>query len=425
MNSPRPNGKFQIALTALIVIFLGIVFYFLAANVSRVVAAIKLINSILRPFYYGAVLTFLLMPVHGFFSRKIESICIKNKYNMKKSTINSLSVLLSLLTAFLCVYLLLAMVLPQIYNSFNNLILSIPEEIVLTTPAWLDHIFESYPTINQDILNHIEAALTSLNLWINNEIVPSLTTIEGIIDLAKSMLLPHLSNLVSGVSQWFVALFIFAKDIIIAIIVSIYLLAKKDLFLSQIKKMAYAFLPVKCANFLLEEIRGAYVILNGFINGKLLDSLIVGIICFVACVVLNFPYAPLVATVIGITNIIPYFGPFIGAIPCAILILTVSPIKFIYFIIFIIILQQFDGNILGPKILGESIGVASFWVLFSVMFFGGLFGFAGMVLGVPIFATFYSMLSRLIKYLLAKKGLPTDTEEYKVVISSPRSNKKK
>ncbi|MFI3227702.1 MAG: AI-2E family transporter [Clostridia bacterium] len=425
MNTPRPNGKFQIALTSLIVIFLCIVFYFLAANVSRVIGILKLINSILRPFYYGAILTFLLIPIHGFFSKNIKNLCAKKKINIKPSTINSLAVLFSMLTAFLCVYLLLSMVLPQIYNSINNFILSFPEEIILTTPLWLENIFEAYPSINQDILNHLDTAVNSFNIWINDQIIPALTSVEGMFDLLKSRLLPNLSNLVTGVSQWFIALFIFAKDIIIAIIVAVYLLSKKDLFLSQIKKLTFAILPEKCAKFVLEEIHNAYIILNGFINGKLLDSLIVGAICFVACVIFNFPYAPLVATIIGVTNIIPYFGPFIGAIPCAILILTVSPVKFIYFIIFIIILQQFDGNILGPKILGQSIGVASFWVLFSVMFFGGLFGFAGMVLGVPIFATFYSMLSRLVKYLLEKKGLPTETESYSVDLSNLRSNKKK
>ena len=158
--------------------------------------------------------------------------------------------------------------------------------------------------------------------------------------------------------------------------------------------------------------RGAYRILSGFINGKLLDSLIIGIITLVACNIFNFPYAILVATIIGITNIVPFFGPFIGAFPCAILILLVSPIQCLYFLVFILALQQFDGNILGPKILGESTGLASFWVLFSILLFGGLFGFTGMVLGVPVFAMLYSMISRLVRFGLGKRGLPLETEEY-------------
>lgn len=146
--------------------------------------------------------------------------------------------------------------------------------------------------------------------------------------------------------------------------------------------------------------------MSGFINGKLLDSLIIGIIALVCCNLFNFPYPALLAVIIGVTNVIPFFGPFIGAIPCALLILIISPIQCVYFVIFILVLQQFDGNILGPKILGDSTGLASFWVLFSILLFGGLFGFAGMVLGVPVFAMFYSVVNRLVRYGLGKRKLP-------------------
>ena len=152
--------------------------------------------------------------------------------------------------------------------------------------------------------------------------------------------------------------------------------------------------------------------LEAFINGKLLDSLIIGIIAFVCCNLFKFPYAALIAVIIGVTNIIPFFGPFIGAIPSAFLILLVDPMKFLYFCLFVFLLQQFDGNILGPKILGESTGLASFWVLFSILLFGGLFGFPGMVLGVPCFAIFYSIVTRLVNRGLRKKDLPQDTGEY-------------
>ena len=163
---------------------------------------------------------------------------------------------------------------------------------------------------------------------------------------------------------------------------------------------------------MVEETRSAYRIMGGFINGKLLDSLIIGIIALFCCNILNFPYPELLATIIGVTNVIPFFGPFIGAIPCALLVLLVSPMQCLYFVLFVLVLQQFDGNILGPKILGDSTGLASFWVLFSILLFGGLFGFAGMVLGVPVFAMIYSLLSRLVRYGLRKRGLPENTDEY-------------
>lgn len=417
MSLKNQNSKFPYALPALIVVFLGIIFYFLTANVNHIVEVFDKINIILRPIYYGVILSFLLVPVHGFFNRTLENkVFHKKDFKKKKSLCNGLSVFFSIMTAFFCVYLLLAMLMPQIYLSVENLLQSFPDEIVLSTPVWLEKFLTEDSPLSADVIVYLESGLNSLSNWLKTELMPKLTSIEGMFNWAQSTLLPNISGLVSGVSQWLLALFILIKDIVIAVIVSIYLLANKDTFLAQFKKLTFAIFPKTWATFILEEINNAYKILNGFINGKLLDSFIVGVICLIACNILGFPYTPLIATIIGITNIIPYFGPFIGAIPCALLILTVSPVKFLYFIVFILILQQFDGNILGPKILGESTGLASFWVLFSVTLFGGLFGFAGMVLGVPVFATLYSMVSRLSKHLLSKKDMPQETVAYRVGI---------
>ena len=209
-----------------------------------------------------------------------------------------------------------------------------------------------------------------------------------------------------------VGFLVLVKDLLIAIIVSVYLLARKDIFAAQSKKIVYSLFRTDIADLLVEETRNAYKIMSGFINGKLVDSLIIGVICLVCCNLLKFPYPALIATIVGVTNIIPFFGPFIGAIPCGLLILLVSPIKAVYFAIFILVLQQFDGNILGPKILGDSTGLASFWVLFSILLFGGVFGFAGMVLGVPVFAMIYSVISRMVAQGLRSRGLPVETEDY-------------
>ena len=148
-------------------------------------------------------------------------------------------------------------------------------------------------------------------------------------------------------------------------------------------------------------------------RGKLLDSLIIGILSFIVCSILKFPYTPIIAVFVGVTNVIPIFGPFLGAIPSAFLILLVSPRQCLYFIIFIIALQQFDGNILGPKILGNSTGLSSFWVMFAILIFGGLFGFVGMAIGVPLFAVIYSIVSEYINHLLKKRGLSEDTNDYR------------
>ena len=174
----------------------------------------------------------------------------------------------------------------------------------------------------------------------------------------------------------------------------------------------YGAFPLKIANKVIEECRFVHHVFGGFIIGKLLDSLIIGILCFILLTIMKMPYVLLVSVIVGVTNISPFFGPFIGAIPSAFLILLVSPRQCLYFIGLILLLQQFDGNILGPKILGDSTGVSSFWVLFSILLFGGLFGFVGMIIGVPTFAVFYRLTTELVTYLLGKKELSADISSY-------------
>lgn len=241
------------------------------------------------------------------------------------------------------------------------------------------------------------SAAASLEQWLVSDILPNLESVTSTIKWIKESILPNITGVVSNVSAVIIAFLLLMKDLLIALIVSVYLLARKDTFAAQSKKIVYSLFPTRVGDLIVGETRNAYRILSGFINGKLLDSLIIGVITLVCCNLLKFPYPALLATIIGVTNIIPFFGPFIGAVPCAFLILLVSPIQCVYFVIFIIVLQQFDGNILGPKILGDSTGLASFWVLFSILLFGGLFGFMGMVLGVPVFAMLYSIITRLVR----------------------------
>ena len=272
--------------------------------------------------------------------------------------------------------------------------------------------FEDNPDIQAAILPVYNSAAESLEQWLNSDILPNLESLSTTFQWVRATILPNLTGVVAGVSGMVVGFLVLVKDLLIAIIVSVYLLARKDLFAAQSKKIVYSLFRTDIADLLVEEVRGAYKIMSGFINGKLVDSLIIGVICLVCCNLFKFPYPALVATIVGVTNIIPFFGPFIGAVPCGLLILLVSPIKAVYFAIFILVLQQFDGNILGPKILGDSTGLASFWVLFSILLFGGVFGFAGMVLGVPVFAMIYSVISRLVGYGLRGRGLSEDTGDY-------------
>lgn len=410
MKQDRKN--WHIAAICLTVIVLGILFYFFTANILTIIAFFQKVNDILRPIYYGTILAFLLAPIYNFLYKKLMEYLPVKLEKLKKGLCNALSIFLSLSLAFLLFYMLLAMVLPELYDSITGLIQSIPSDFQFSTPQWLLDYFQQNPDVYENIGPIYEAIVVGINNFIDTEVAPMVNSVDGFTSFAQTTLLPHLTGVVTGVSTFVVGVVGLFFDMIVAVIVSIYLLSCKKTFSAQAKKLSYAVFPVAVADFLLGEVRNAYRILSGFINGKIIDSMIIGIICWIGCNMLKMPYSSLIATVIGVTNVIPYFGPFIGAIPCGVLVFLVSPIKCLYFVGFIVALQQFDGNILGPKILGESTGLSSFWVLFSILLFGGIFGVVGMILGVPIFATFYSMMSRFIKYLLAKKNMPQDTGSY-------------
>ena len=204
------------------------------------------------------------------------------------------------------------------------------------------------------------------------------------------------------------------KDVIIGLIIAIYFLFSKEKFCAQCKKAAYAILPRRRADGLIRNTRETSTVFGSFITGQLIDALIVGILCFIGMSILQLPYPPMISVIVAITNVIPFFGPYIGAIPSAILILLVNPLQAVYFVIFIIILQQIDGNIICPRILGETIGLNGFWIIFAIVVFGALFGFVGMIIGVPTFAMLYTWLKRWISRRLGKRNMPDDTLAYSV-----------
>ena len=399
-------------LTALIVVFISTVFFFLMAHIQNVTEKVELIKHILRPISIGLIIAFLLLPIHNRIYRFLcESVGKKEKSQRARSWLKALSIALSLFFAFLVLYVLLALMVPQVYLSIVGLIQSIPEYIN-KVEDWVMGFLEDNPELQKMFLSSVNPAALTLEEWLNNKIIPNLESLSDTLEWVKTTLLPNITGVFSNVSSLLYHAARWLMDAFIGIIVSVYLLASKDTFAAQTKKIVYSILPTRWGDLLVEETRNAYRIMSGFINGKLVDSLIIGMITFVCCTIFDFPYTALIAMIIGVTNIIPFFGPFIGAIPSALLILLVDPMKFLYFCIFVFVLQQFDGNILGPKILGETTGLASFWVLFSILLFGGIFGFAGMVLGVPVFAIFYSIMKRLVNKGLQKKNLSIETDEY-------------
>lgn len=409
MKKEKYASYIAAGITAFLVIAAGLVFYFGLLRFDQIRSFFGTLAYILRPVTYGLVLAFLLLPVHRGINRFFLS--VTKGASRKNARIaywtNLAAILLSLLFLLLVVYLLLAMLLPQVYFSIVGLIKAMPGYIS-SLQLWLQDFLKTNPEIQAVLLPLYEQIAVSVQEWLQGNLLPRLESVQSTFELLESVFWPGFT----GVASIMLEVLYWLKDALIALIISVYLLVRKDTFAAQSKKITYSILPTQKANLLVEETRNAYRIFSGFIIGKLIDSAIIGVICFLGCSVFRFPYPALVATVVGVTNVIPFFGPFIGAIPCFFLILLVNPMQSLYFLIFILALQQFDGNILGPKILGDSTGLDAFWVLFSILLFGGLFGFTGMVMGVPVFAVLYSIFNRLVRGGLQRKGLPVETEEY-------------
>lgn len=413
MKRENRSPYLAMGLTAFAVIAASLLLFFLLFHMKEVSGFLGTLGVILRPIFMGAVIAFLLLPVHRTILKFLMAMTTeKRKADQRNvSFLNFVAIILSLLLALFLIYLLLAMVIPQVYESIVGLVQSIPDYIEVIQ-GWLQTFFEDNPEIQAAVMSVYNSAAASLEQWLNADILPNLESVSTTFQWVRTTIWPNFTGVMAGVSGVLLGFLVLVKDLLIAVIVSVYLLARKDTFAAQSKKIVYSLFRTDIADLLVDEVRNAYKIMSGFINGKLVDSLIIGAICFVCCTLFKFPYPALVATIVGVTNIIPFFGPFIGAVPCGLLIFLVSPLQAVYFAIFIVVLQQFDGNILGPKILGETTGLASFWVLFSILLFGGLFGFAGMVLGVPVFAMIYSVVSRTVAHGLRARNLPVDTEEY-------------
>lgn len=413
MKRENRSPYLAMGLTAFAVIAASLLLFFLLFHMKEVSGFLGTLGVILRPIFMGAVIAFLLLPVHRTILKFLMAMTTEKRKADRRnvSFLNFVAIILSLLLALFLIYLLLAMVIPQVYESIVGLVQSIPDYIEVIQ-GWLQTFFEDNPEIQAAVMSVYNSAAASLEQWLNADILPNLESVSTTFQWVRTTIWPNFTGVMAGVSGVLLGFLVLVKDLLIAVIVSVYLLARKDTFAAQSKKIVYSLFRTDIADLLVDEVRNAYKIMSGFINGKLVDSLIIGAICFVCCSLFKFPYPALVATIVGVTNIIPFFGPFIGAVPCGLLIFLVSPLQAVYFAIFIVVLQQFDGNILGPKILGETTGLASFWVLFSILLFGGLFGFAGMVLGVPVFAMIYSVVSRTVAHGLRARNLPVDTEEY-------------
>ena len=356
-------------------ISLSILFFFLIYRFQGFGDAISKLTGILMPFIYGAVIAYLLKPV----CNCVEDFLRRLLPEKMGTVANMLAVTISLLFGILVVYALIMMIVPQLITSVTTLYYTARNNLN-DFVDWASH--QEIIASNQKLLDFIETSYDNLQDTLDN--------------IVRTKLVPSMQSLLSGAALGVMSFVTFLKNIIIGVIVSVYLLASRKKFGQQCKMILYSLIKPRWADIILEEILYADKMFGGFINGKILDSAIIGVLCYIACLIFKFPSALLVSVIIGVTNVIPFFGPFIGAIPATLLILIQNPIKALWFVLFVLVLQQVDGNIIGPKILGNTTGLSSFWVLFAILLFGGLWGFVGMIIGVPVFAVIYDVLKKFV-----------------------------
>ena len=345
--------------------------------------------QILQPFIFGGIIAYLLRPTCNFIETKLTKI-LPERF---RKAAGPASVTLSLLFGFLVIGVLLWMVIPQLYSTVVSLYNTLPDQI----DEWVkkaENYLENNPTLQNNIVSVYDTVKDSVTNWVETKIIP------------------QLDNVASGVGTGAKNSIVTLKNLLIGVIVSVYFLGSRKVFAKQSRLVVYGIFKKDWADTILTEVKFADDMFSGFIDGKLVDSLIIGLLCFIFCTITQMPSALLLSVIIGVTNIIPFFGPIIGAVPATIIILVSSPIKAVWFVIFVIVLQTLDGNVIGPLILGDKTGLSSFWVLFAILLFGGLFGVPGMIIGVPLFAVIYDIIKKLILRGLKKHGYDMSTVDF-------------
>lgn len=403
------------AVTAFLTVAAILLFYFLVFHFGTILKGINKINSALTGIIWGIVIAMILTPL----CNKIERAWFKPRYDRQgidlydprnrkqKNHVRKFTMVITELIFLLIITALILLVVPETVRSI--------QEIANNFTMYLQHASKALDTWIADLSKSLtENKDSDTQLLIDDEQLRSI--IHDITDRLQNFvtdtLLPNLDNIVSVISKSVQRIVRVAVNTLVAIIVSFYLLYNKETMAGQFKKLTYGIFKEKHANAIISECRFIFNTFVGFIGGKIVDSIIIGIMCFVGTFLLQIPYAGLVSIIVGATNIIPFFGPYIGAIMGAFLIVLIDPLKALIFLIFVICLQQFDGNVLGPKILANSTGLTSFWVMFAIMLFGGVFGVTGWIIGVPLFAVIYAGVRKLTNRKLRKINMPTNTNVY-------------
>lgn len=382
------NKKYTtIAIYAFLVISSSIIVYLMASQVEDLKIKFSGMIATMQPFIIGSAIAYIINFILNFYEKVVFELKYLNKLNRKYR--RGIGLLLSYLTAIIVISLFMQFVLPQLVDSIVGLANNIPQYVNDASHV-ITEISEKF-NLESKYMNMI------VEKW--NELLNYIITL--------------LTNLIPVIGNFIMTLGSSILNIIIGIIVSIYILIDKEKFIALSRKVTFSIFSAERSKRIVELAQRSNETFGKFLSGKILDSLIIGILTFIILTIFKMPYILLISVVIGITNIIPFFGPFFGAIPSAIIILCVSPIKALWFIGIILVIQQIDGNIIGPKILGDSIGISAFWILFSLLIFAKFLGLIGMIIGVPIFAIIYSIIKENVERRLKAKGLPVETEKYK------------
>lgn len=382
------NSKYNtISVYTLIVICCSIIFYFIASQIGSFSEKISIFIGIMYPFIIGFSIAYLLNFVLTFFEvntlGKLDWYK-KLKYGQKRS----ISLIATYLSAAGILYLSMNFIIPQLIESIMGLVNDIPHYVDNVTKLFNELVNEA--NLDSEYVALIEEQMNKLIAYIMNFVSEIIPIIGNALKIIAS-------------SIW---------NIVLGIIISVYLLIDKERFCAINRKIICALFSQKTSNRIFELTYRSNETFGKFLSGKIIDSAIIGMLSFVIFSIFKMPYTLLISVIIGVTNIIPFFGPFIGAIPSFIIILFVSPTKALVFLVLVFIIQQIDGNIIGPKILGDSIGISAFWILFAILVAGKFFGIVGMIIGVPLFAIIYSIIKEEIEDKLKNKQLPTDTKDY-------------
>ena len=361
-----------------------IILSFLAAVIISF-ALISMASNSLRPVFFGIAIAYIFKPMCNVFNRWYKKLFMRK---FKESKSKKLAHYFSMVTTYIVwgaiIYVFLSIVIPKFVTSIVSAVSAVPK-LVETVISFTNEFLKNTP-------------------WLSHFIENVLKDFSLDIDTLYNQLKPFISGITSGTLGFITSTVSFIFNIFVGFIVSIYLLNGRKKLCAQAKLLVRSVFGRKAAEMIFEEARFADKMFSSYFIGSIIDSTLVGFLCYIGCLIFGIPYAVLVSVIVGVTNIIPFFGPYIGAIPSAVIILTVSPVRALVFVIMMIIMQQIDGNILAPKIIGSNTGLSSFWVLFAILLFGGLFGFIGMIVGVPIFAVVYDVFKKLMHYCLHRRG---------------------